>query len=275
MSDQIEYPGFADSEFAENPDPRVPCVLLLDTSGSMAEIVDSAGDLSGETGRQDGLLYNVVAGRRSRIDLLNDGLVTLQEALAADSLASRRAEIAVVTFGGAVTVVQDFVTAASFQPPRLHAAGNTPMGEAILMGLDMVTKRKQPLDSILSHAVRILMGLDMVTKRKATYRSAGVSHYRPWIFLITDGGPDPGDPWKSAAAQVKQGEAAKSFAFFTVAVEGANMDILSQISTRPPARLKGVNFREMFLWLSQSMRAVSQSTPGDAVTLITPGWTEV
>jgi uncharacterized protein YegL len=251
MSDQIEYPGFADSEFAENPDPRVPCVLLLDTSGSMAEIVDNAGELSGENGGQQSQLYNVVVSRRSRIDLLNDGLVTLKEALAADSLASRRAEIAVVTFGGAVTVVQDFVTAASFQPPRLHAAGNTPMGEAILMGLDMVTKRK------------------------ATYRSAGVSHYRPWIFLITDGGPDPGDPWKSAAAQVKQGEAAKSFAFFTVAVEGANMDVLSQISARPPARLKGVNFREMFLWLSQSMRAVSQSTPGDAVTLITPGWTEV
>ncbi|TWW10816.1 hypothetical protein E3A20_05970 [Planctomyces bekefii] len=251
MSDQIEYPGFADSEFAENPDPRVPCVLLLDTSGSMAEIVDNAGELSGETGGQGAQLYNVVVSRRSRIDLLNDGLFTLKEALAADSLASRRAEIAVVTFGGTVTVVQDFVTAASFQPPRLHAGGNTPMGEAILIGLDMVTKRK------------------------ATYRSAGVSHYRPWIFLITDGGPDPGDPWRSAAAQVKQGEAAKSFAFFTVAVEGANTNILSQISTRPPAKLKGVNFREMFLWLSQSMRAVSQSTPNDVVTLLTPGWTEV
>lgn len=251
MSDQIEYPGFADSEFAENPDPRVPCVLLLDTSGSMAEIVDNAGEFYGENGGQQSELYNVVVSRRSRIDLLNDGLVTLKEALAADSLASRRAEIAVVTFGGAVTVIQDFATAASFQPPRLHAGGNTPMGEAILMGLEMVTKRK------------------------ATYRSAGVSHYRPWIFLITDGGPDPGDPWQSAAAQVKQGEAAKSFAFFTVAVEGANIDILSQISTRPPAKLKGVNFREMFLWLSQSMRAVSQSAPGDAVTLITPGWTEV
>jgi len=251
MSDQIEYAGFEASEFAENPDPRVPCVLVLDTSASMSEVVSTFEQATGETMTQDGQVYNVVTGGKSRIDLLNEGLVTLKESLAADSLASRRAEIAIVTFGGMVTTIQDFVTAENFQPPRLQTSGSTPMGQAILVGLDMITKRK------------------------ATYRSAGVAYYRPWIFLITDGGPDPGDPWQNAAVQVKEGEAKKSFAFFTVAVEGANMDVLAKISTRPPAKLKGVNFREMFLWLSQSMQAVSQSSPGDAVPLTTPGWTEV
>jgi len=249
MSDQLEYAGFEASEFAENPDPRVPCVLLLDTSGSMSEVVGGYNQETGESVMQDGQLYQVVSGGVSRIDLLNQGLITLKETLAADSLASRRAEIAIVTFGSMVTTVQDFVTAENFQPPHLHASGTTPMGEAIQVGLDMITRRK------------------------AIYRSAGVSYYRPWIFLITDGGPT--DTWKSAAAQVKQGEASKSFAFFTVAVEGANMDVLAQISTRPPAKLKGVNFREMFLWLSQSMQAVSQSSPGDTVALAPPGWTEV
>ena len=251
MSDQLEYAGFAASEFAENPDPRVPCVLLLDTSASMNEVVGSFDYATGETVMQDGQMYDVVSGGRTRIDLLNEGLVTLKETLAADSLASRRAEIAIVTFGGTVTTIQDFVTAENFQPPRLQTSGSTPMGQAILAGLDMIARRK------------------------ATYRSAGVPYYRPWIFLITDGGPDPGDPWQTAAALVKQGEASKSFAFFTVAVEGANMNVLAQISTRAPAKLKGVNFREMFLWLSQSMQAVSQSSPGDTVPLTAPGWTEV
>ena len=36
MSDQIPYQGFEAAEFAENPEPRVPCVLLLDISGSMS-----------------------------------------------------------------------------------------------------------------------------------------------------------------------------------------------------------------------------------------------
>ncbi len=249
MSDQIEYAGFGASEFVDNPEPRVPCVLILDTSGSMSEVVANCGELTGETVMSDGRQYNLVKGGTTRIDLLNQGLVTLKETLAADSLASRRAEIAIVTFGDAVTVVQDFVTAENFQPPQLRPAGLTPMGQAI-------------------HA-----GLEMIAKRKGTYRAAGIAYYRPWIFLITDG--EPTDDWQSVAVEVKQGETSKSFAFFTVAVDGANMNLLAQISVRPPAKLKGVNFREMFLWLSQSMQAVSQSSPGDTVPLQTPGWCEV
>jgi uncharacterized protein YegL len=95
-------------EFANNPDPRAPCVLLLDTSGSMA-------------------------GRS--ISALNEGLQTLKRDLCADELASRRVEIAIITFGyGGVGVVQDFVPASSFNPPTLMAGGDTPMGEAINQG---------------------------------------------------------------------------------------------------------------------------------------------
>jgi uncharacterized protein YegL len=197
MSDQIEYAGFEASEFADNPEPRVPCVLLLDVSGSMAEIVANAGQDTGQTVQQDGQTYRVVSGGTTRIDLLNEGLVTLKDTLAADTLASKRAEIAIVTFGGSVNTVQDFVTAEFFQPPRLVASGSTPMGQAINIGLDMIATRK------------------------STYRTNGISYYRPWIFLITDGGPDPGDPWQAAAERVKAGETSKSFAFFTVGVEGA------------------------------------------------------
>ncbi len=32
----LEQVPFAEAEFAENPEPRCPCLLLLDTSGSMA-----------------------------------------------------------------------------------------------------------------------------------------------------------------------------------------------------------------------------------------------
>ncbi len=251
MSDQIEYAGFEASEFADNPEPRVPCLLLLDTSGSMAEIVADAGEDTGQTVQQDGQTYRIVSGGTTRIDLLNEGLITLKHTLAADTLASKRAEIAIVTFGGSVNTVQDFVTAEHFQPPQLRASGSTPMGQAIMQGLGMIAQRK------------------------ATYRTNGISYYRPWVFLITDGGPDPGDPWQAAAVQVKQGEAAKSFAFFTVGVEGANLDVLAQIATRAPVKLKGLNFRDMFLWLSQSMQAVSQSSPGDKVALAPAGWAEI
>ena len=50
MADQL--PFGADAELATNPEPRCPCVLLLDVSGSMGEVVaDSGRDLEFPTNR--------------------------------------------------------------------------------------------------------------------------------------------------------------------------------------------------------------------------------
>src|SRR5215470_10189545 len=91
-------------EFADNPEPRCPCVLLLDTSGSM---------------------------RGEAIKALNEGLKSFKEELSQDTLASRRVEIAIVTFGGDVQVVQEFITVDEFTAPTLEANGLTPMGTGI------------------------------------------------------------------------------------------------------------------------------------------------
>lgn len=213
---------FGLAEFADNPEPRCPVLLLLDNSGSMSG---------------------------SKLDALNTGLRDFQADLRNDPLAAARCEIAVVTFGP-VQQVMDFTSAEQFTAPHLAAAGNTPMGEAIITGLEMLRRRKEQI------------------------RQGGVGLYRPWVFLITDGAPT--DPWKGAAKEIQQGEASKAFAFFSVGVEGADMSMLQQLSTREPLKLSGVKFRELFQWLSASLKSVSQSTPGDSVALPSPkGWAEI
>lgn len=216
---------FAAAEFADNPEPRVPCVLILDTSASM---------------------------RGGPLDQLNAGLRTLKDELVADSLAAKRAEIAVVTFGP-VTVINDFMTADEWQPPTLECTGDTPLGAAVQRSLDLIGVRK------------------------AAYRQAGQSYYRPWAFLITDGAPT--DDWQGAAQRVRQAEAERGLSFFAVGVDGADMGILAQVALRTPLSLKGLQFREMFSWLSNSMSAVSRSAPGQSVPLPNPagpdGWAAV
>jgi uncharacterized protein YegL len=216
--EQIPFdPGLVD-----NPEPRCARLLLLDNSGSM---------------------------RGSPISELNQGLKVFREELAADALASKRVEVGIVTFGP-VKIETDFVSAQTFTAPTLSVAGDTPMGEAIATGLNMLRDRK------------------------AAYKAAGISYYRPWVFMITDGGPT--DSWQNAAQLVREGEQSKAFSFYAVGVEGANFDVLRQIAVKEPLKLKGLQFRELFAWLSSSLGSVSKSTVGDQVPLENPaapnGW---
>ncbi|MBL7852817.1 MAG: VWA domain-containing protein [Cyclobacteriaceae bacterium] len=217
----FEQTPFGTGSFADNPEPRCPCILLLDVSGSMAG---------------------------SKIQQLNEGISVYKDELLADSLASKRVETAVITFGP-VKIESVFQTAPSLYLPNFEASGDTPMGSAIKLALELLSQRK------------------------AEYRSNGIQFYRPWIFLITDGAPT--DNWQEAAAMIKEGENGKSFAFFAVGVEDANLDILKQISVREPLKLRGLKFRELFMWLSNSMKSVSRSVMGSNVKLLPPGWAEI
>lgn len=216
---------FSTADFAENPEPRCPCLLLLDNSGSMGG---------------------------APIAELNRGLQAFRDELVADPLASKRVEVAIVSFGP-VRTVNPFQSVTHFTAPTLQPEGQTPMGQAIVEGLSLLRARK------------------------SEYKAAGIAYYRPWIFLITDGAPT--DSITEAARQVKAGEDAKEFAFFAVGVEQADMAVLAQLGRREPLKLNGLRFRDLFQWLSSSMKAVSRSTPGDAVPLENPaapsGWAAV
>src|SRR5260370_2679323 len=99
MSDNLDQIPFGGAEFAENPEPRCPCLLLLDTSGSM---------------------------NGSPIQELNDGLATFKDAIAADAMALKRVEVAIVSFGP-VHVQSEFQTVDTFSPPPLVASVDPPI----------------------------------------------------------------------------------------------------------------------------------------------------
>ena len=208
-------------QFAENPEPRCPCVLVVDVSSSM---------------------YG------KPIDALNEGLARFTEELNNDPLASLRVEVAIITFGSTAEVAQDFVTADQFEAPTLVANGVTMMSAGINLALNKIEERKR------------------------MYRDNGIDYYRPWLFLMTDGAPTEEQEVVNAASEnLKRAESEKRVAAFSVGVEGADMDALTEISPRRPLMLKGLDFSSMFVWLSQSMSRVSASRTDDEIALDTDG----
>ncbi len=200
------------NDLIDNPTPRCPVALVLDTSGSM----------SGQP-----------------IDQLNSGIQLFLDEVKRDDLARWSVDLAVYTAGGSVDCIQPFIGVeqiSGFAP--LDASGGTPLGQATRMALD-------DLDA-----------------RKRAYRDAGVPYYQPWLVLISDGAPDYG--WQDAAQRASALSAQRKLVSLPIGVQGADLDVLSQFSSKPAVALDGLKFRELFQWLSASMARVSASTSSDA-----------
>lgn len=116
MSDFIT--GFeAINTMVENPGERhISCVILADTSGSMAG---------------------------AAISELNQGLKEFGTALSQDEHARGVADVCVISFDTDVKIAAPFCPASEYTAPVLTAGGLTSMNQAIIEGLDEIEKRKE------------------------------------------------------------------------------------------------------------------------------------
>jgi uncharacterized protein YegL len=216
-----------DVVFIDNTSQRLPCVLVIDGSGSM-------------TG--------------SPIDELNAGLKILEEELKLDDIASQRVQLMVILYGGdnEVEILTQWTDAMAFSAPNLTANGLSPLGAAV----DVALKE--------------------IESQKARYRANGIAYNRPWLFLLTDGAPTDND-WHRHALQSRDAEQAGKVICFGIGVgDAADLEKLAKFSIRQPVRLRGLKFRELFLWLSRSTSTASRAAQGSTVQLPPPtDWMEV
>lgn len=189
---------------------------------------------------------------------LNAGVKTFYQAINEDEIARFSAEICIVTFGP-VQLGADFATLdVRPQPPVLSASGNTPMGEAVKLSLDSLERRKE------------------------LYKESGVDYYQPWLVLMTDGKPYGGslELLNQQVNRVTNMVESRKLTVFPIGIGSeADMGTLQRFSPgRSPLRLQGLKFSDFFSWLSKSVSRVSQSTPGDKVSLDLEGvrgWAEL
>lgn len=226
----MSYLNFSD-DIVDNGAALLPVCLCLDTSGSM---------------------------RGKPIEELNRGLKLFYDAIRDDEVACASADICIVTFGkDGVQRAFDFSGLWNRpDPPTLSAGGNTPMGDAVNMALDLLEDRRNE------------------------YKRKGVDHYKPWLILMTDGHPY-GDSSRSAVptAQRRTGELVLSGKLTVFPIWIGNDNTENGINTlagfspkNTPKQLKGLDFSKFFQWLSRSVSLRSQSAPGVGVKLDTIDW---
>lgn len=217
----------------------IPGVEFIDNTNQRTPcvlVLDASGSMAGEPMAQ-----------------LNAGLEIFAQELKNDAMAAMRVQVLVIAVGGFedVQILQPWTDAVDFKPPVIQANGMTPLGK----GMDLA--------------------LDEVRNQKAVYDANGISSTRPWVIMISDGCPNDFG-WEQAAQRCRQEESDKRVVVFPIGTESADFAALGQFSNKTPKKLKGLQFRELFIWLSRSMSTVSASVPGERISLpATDSWAEV
>jgi uncharacterized protein YegL len=215
----------ADLNLPDDASDRIPCVLLLDTSYSIA--------------------------RDGRLAELNEALARWPDEVRAKGPLRRCAEFAIVTFGyGGVRMVSldpdrppptsaadAFVPAARMRAPVLHADGVTPLAE----GLDVA--------------------LDLCEQRLELLAAARRNHYVPAIWIVTDGEPtdeygDPSSAWRDALPRMRAMEHDGRLTVLAAGVDGADMEVLRQLAPNAALSLANVPFADLLSLVTMTSGAV-------------------
>ena len=180
---------------------------------------------------------------------LNAGLKVLEKELKSDDIASMRVQLLIIRIGGFsdAEIIVDWTDAIDFEAPDIEANGTTPLGK----GVDLA--------------------LSEIEKQKLKYRENQIPYNRPWLFVITDGSPTD-NGWEKSAQKACEAEKKDKVVIFTIGTDGANFENLDRFSSRGALMLKNLDFKELFIWLSQSVSVGSQTELNSSAQLPAASW---
>ena len=188
------------------------------------------------------------------INELNAAIRQFVEELKQDEVASCSVELEIIQFDYNAQIVTPYTTIQDLNDvPTLCAGGSTNMGAGLSLAADELKARRK------------------------LYKKNGCSAYKPWVVLMTDGGPT--DNWRQAAEAMRELGEKREIWYMGVEI-GPNVDhdTMCQVMPQnsPPLKLDGLRFRDFFKWLSDSLETVSSSAVSeeDNVQFAYPDWVD-
>ena len=188
--------------------------------------------------------------RGEKIRGLEAGVKAYKEYLHKDEMAKDTVETCVITFDNEARVVHSFSNVEEMPEITLKAQGWTAMGAAIDTAIQQIEERK-------NH-----------------YKEEGVDYYRPFLVIITDGGPTDmkGGKLEEYAQKLQDGARNKKYVPLVFGTKNADFDKLKRLvgETGAVVGIDQARFEDLFQWLSRSVSGLKDSKPGDVVQLEDP-----
>lgn len=185
-----------------------------------------------------------------RITKINEGVKRLIDDINSDVLAKRRVDLAIVQVSNSEPeLIQPFITVQDIcenSPiPKFIASGGTPMEQGLCLALDELEQYKPKL------------------------KENGMQYYKPMIFVLTDGEFYISE---QTLRRLHQSEESNGHVIFPVGVgSDVNVSDLTAISSKGRAfLLDDTSFSDLFEFVSNSLTSVSQSSPGDKLSVAIP-----
>lgn len=178
-------------------------------------------------------------------DELNKGNRIFVEELKKDDMIRARGDMIVVTFDDKARIVQPFRSVYDIKSIEFSCGGMTAMHS----GLDVITK-------------------EMMIRDKE-YTSRGIPRYQMALFVLTDGKPNDED---NGVIERLNKMKEKDVIVYPIAIgDKADIEFLKTISSLGKVlRVGEDNISKTFQWISRSLALISESKPGDVVTLPDP-----
>lgn len=171
-----------------------------------------------------------------RMKQVNDGLRSFIDEIKQDDYAMDSVELCIISCGGsAARVEQDFQLARKTVYKDIQADGRTPLGEATMLAIERIEERVK------------------------LYETHGISSYKPWLFLLSDGAAT--DAFQMAAEKICYLQKEGVLKVHCVAIGEESNDLAAFHADGEVWRLKDFKLGDFFSWISKSMSQQSRQSP--------------